>query len=169
MHLDKNARLTPILREEMARRIVYEHMPLNRAASEFRVSTKTAAKWARRYVQSGPGQLLDRSCRPLHSPRRLSPELTDEDCKAVLVALLHRPPAEFGINRTSWRLVDLHRMAAENGAPISRARMLRLLKSTGFRWQRARTVLTSKDSKACVVESTWSSYFPPGKPVSSRT
>src|ERR1017187_8765580 len=58
-------------------------------------------------------------CRPLHSPRRLSPDLTDEDCKAVLVALLHRPPAEFGLDRTSWRLEDLHRMAAEHGAPIS--------------------------------------------------
>ncbi len=145
MRLHKNARLTPILREEMARRIVHEHLPLNRAASKYKISSKTAAKWARRYTESGPGQLFDRSCRPFKSPRRLSPELTDEECKAVLVSLLHRPPAEFEINRTSWRLVDLHRLAAENGAPISRARMRRVLKSTGFCWRRARTVLTSKD------------------------
>ena len=61
MHLHKNARLTPILREELARRIVHENMPLNRAASEFKISTKTAAKWARRYVQTGPGKLVDRA------------------------------------------------------------------------------------------------------------
>jgi len=36
-------------------------------------------------------------------------------------------------------------MAGEHGVPISRARMHRLLKSTGFRWRKARTVLTSKD------------------------
>jgi transposase len=145
VHIHKNARLTPIVREELVRRIVNGHARLSVAASEFNISTRTAAKWVRRFEQVGSDGLLDRSSRPHHSPRCLSPERTDDECKAILVTLLHRPPSEHGINRTTWRLVDLHRIGAEQGLPISRARMHRMLKSTGYRWRKARTVLTSQD------------------------
>ena len=145
VHIHKNARLTVLLREELARRVVHDHIQLTDAASEFNVSRVTATKWVRRFVEDGPSGMLDRSTRPHRSPQQLSPERSDDDCKAVLVALLHRPPSEFGINRTSWRLVDLHRIARDQGLPLSGARMHRLLKSTGFRWRKARYVLTSQD------------------------
>ncbi len=120
-------------------------MQLSEAASQYNVSPKTAAKWVHRFLADGPKGLLDRSSRPHRSPRQLSPERNDDDCKAALVAMLHRPPSEFGINRTSWRLVDLHRIAQDQGLPLSGARMRRLLRRTGFRWRRARIVLTSQD------------------------
>jgi transposase len=145
MHIHKNARLTVLLREELARRVVHEHVQLTKAASEFNVSRITAAKWVRRFVEDGRSGLLDKSTRPHRSPQQLSPDRSDENCKAILVALLHSPPSEFEINRTSWRLVDLHRIAEDKGLLLSRARMHRLLKSTGFRWRKARIVLTSED------------------------
>jgi len=145
MDIHKNARLTPVLREELAQKVLYEAMMLSRAALAFNVSTRTAAKWVHRFQQEGRAGLLDRSSRPHRSPRRLSPEWTDEDCKILLFAILHRPPREFGINRTSWRLVDLHRILRDQGQALSEARVRRVIKSAGFKWRKAKVVLTSTD------------------------
>lgn len=145
MRIHKNARLTPILREELARRVIHDLLPLSTAAAEFNVSSKTAAKWVCRFRQDGYHGLLDRSSRPHRSPRRLAPERNDDDCKALLISILHRPPSEFGINRSSWRIVDLHRVIREQGLPLSGARMQRVIGMTGFKWRKARIVLTSRD------------------------
>jgi len=145
VRIHKNARLTLVLREELARRVIHDALPLMTAAAEFNVSSKAAAKWVRRFRQDGCLGLLDRSSRPHRSPRRLSPERSDDDCKALLVSTLHRPPSEFGINRSSWRIVDLHRVIREQGLPLSGARMQRVIKSIGFKWRKARIVLTSRD------------------------
>jgi transposase len=120
-------------------------MTLSAAAAAFNISSKTAAKWVRRFQLEGFAGLFDRSSRPHHSPRRLSPGWSDDDCKNALFSTLHRPPIEFGINRTSWKLVDLHRVLADQKRPVSQARMRRIIKSTGFRWRKAKVVLTSKD------------------------
>jgi transposase len=82
MYIHKNARLTPVLREELVRKVLYEAIALNSAAATFNVSSTTASKWVRRSRQDGCKGLLDRSSRPHHSPRRLSPERSDDDCKA---------------------------------------------------------------------------------------
>lgn len=145
MHIHKNARLTPVLRQELARKVLYEGIRLNTVAAAFNVSAKTASKWVRRFRQGGSAGLLDRSSRPHHIPRYLSPDRTDDECRALLVSILHRPPSEFGINRTSWRLVDLHFILADQGRPVSQARMRRIIRSTGFKWRKARIVLTSRD------------------------
>ena len=145
MHIHKNARLTPVLREELVRKVLYQAFALNTAAVAFNVSSKTAAKWVRRFQQDGSAGLLDRSSRPHRIPRCLSPERSDDECKALLVSILHRPPSDFGINRTSWRMVDLHRILREQGQPLSGARMRRVIRSTGFKWRKARVVLTSRD------------------------
>ncbi len=145
MNIHKNARLTPILREELARRVIYGLIPMSTAAAEFNVSATTAAKWVRRSRQDGTQGLIDRTSRPHRSPRQLSPELSDDECKGLLVSILHRPPSEFGINRSSWRIVDLRRVIQEEGMPLSGARMQRVLRMTGFKWRKARVALTSTD------------------------
>src|ERR1017187_4847258 len=145
MRIHKNARLTPILREELAQRVIHDLLPMSVAADEFNVSPATAAKWVQRFQKDGCHGLLDRSSRPHRSPRRLTPERSDDDCKAFLVSVLHRPPSEFGINRSTWRIVDLHHVVREQGLPLSGARMQRVIAMTGFKWRKARVVLTSTD------------------------
>jgi transposase len=132
-------------REEIVRRVVIEHMQLSTVASDLNVSRVTAVKWVRRFLASGPPGLLDRSSRPHRSPTKLSPGRSDDDCRAALIAILHRPPSDFGINRSTWILIDLHRVMRDEGFPLSKARMRRILKSTGFKWRKARIVLTSRD------------------------
>jgi transposase len=69
----------------------------------------------------------------------------DPEREALLFSLLHSPPSAHGINRTSWRMDDLHRIMAEHGHRTSRKRISALIKMAGFRWRKAKIVLTSND------------------------
>jgi leucine-zipper of insertion element IS481/Integrase core domain len=75
MDIHKNARLTLRRREELVQQVSGEET-LKRAAARFNVSAKTVAKWVHRYRALGSPGLLDRSSRPLRSPRRTSSQLT---------------------------------------------------------------------------------------------
>jgi transposase InsO family protein len=75
MDIHKNARLTPLLREELARKVLSAGATLNSAAAEFKVSTRTAAKWTARYRAEGAAGLRDRSSRPHRLHRPTSPHL----------------------------------------------------------------------------------------------
>ena len=70
MDIHKNARLTPILREELAQTVLQQAVTLKAAAAAFNVSARTAAKWVRRYQHEGRAGMGDRSSRPHRSPRR---------------------------------------------------------------------------------------------------
>src|SRR5712691_7729686 len=70
MDIHKNARLTLISREELAKRVSQQGWTLKAAAAAFNVSAKTAAKWVGRYRELGRQGLGDRSSRPQRSPCR---------------------------------------------------------------------------------------------------
>lgn len=69
MDYHQNARLTVYRREQLARKVVEERCTLKLAAASFGVSAKTAGKWVRRYRESGPAGLRDRSWGPHRMPR----------------------------------------------------------------------------------------------------
>lgn len=56
----------------MAKLIVDESYTCSWAAKMFMLSTRTAAKWARRYRAEGQAGMLDRSSRPHRSPTKTS-------------------------------------------------------------------------------------------------
>ncbi|GAA2266336.1 IS481 family transposase [Actinomadura luteofluorescens] len=65
-----NAALTPRGRLRLARLVVDEGWPVARAAERYEVSWPTAKRWADRYRRQGAAGMVDRSCRPHHSPSR---------------------------------------------------------------------------------------------------
>src|SRR5258708_8907034 len=75
MDIHKNARLTFFRREQLAQQILLQQVTLNAAAAAFNVTSRTAAKWARRLQQEGLTGLQDRSSRPHRSPRRTPQDL----------------------------------------------------------------------------------------------
>lgn len=117
---------------------------LTELSARYGIARPVLSRWWGRYQHDGLAGLEPRSRRPLRS-HRLSPELSDDDCKVLLFSILHRPPMEFGINRTSWKMADLHQILRERGQPVSKARMRLVIKSAGFKWRKARVVLTSTD------------------------
>jgi hypothetical protein len=65
--------------------------------------------------------------------------------KRAVFALLHSPPASYGINRTTWRMADLRRVLAEEGHPMCCDVIHTIIKEAGWKWRHARVVLTSND------------------------
>jgi transposase len=72
-------------------------------------------------------------------------KINDDPHRNSVFAVLHSPPSAYGINRTSWTMADLHRVLGETGHRLSENRIRRIIRAGGFRWRRAKIVLTSND------------------------
>jgi transposase InsO family protein len=68
MNVHKNAPLTPKGREAMVRSVVEGGLSYADAADQFNTTSKTVAKWVKRFRAEGVEGLRDRSSRPLSSP-----------------------------------------------------------------------------------------------------
>jgi transposase len=79
----------------------------------------------------------------------------DEEHQGPVFALLHAPPSSYGINRTTWRMEDLHNVLAHTGHRMSERRIRRIIKAGGFRWRKAKTVLTSNDPQYRNTSPNW--------------
>lgn len=75
MNIHKNARLTPVRREEMALSVIEGGLSKAQAARAFGVSAKIVARWVERYKTEGQAGMVDRSSRP-HRLRSPIPEET---------------------------------------------------------------------------------------------
>jgi hypothetical protein len=61
--------------------------------------------------------------------------------------ILHAPPSCHGFNRTTWRMEDLYRTLAKEGYSLSKPYIRKIIKSAGYRFLKAKYVLTSTDPK----------------------
>jgi transposase InsO family protein len=73
MDIHQNARLTPLGRAELVRRVLVERQTASIVASDLGVDRKTVRKWCARFQAEGPAGLLDRSSRP-HRLRQPTPD-----------------------------------------------------------------------------------------------
>ena len=112
MNIHKNARLTPLRREEMARRVISGELRTAQAAEHYGVSGKVVARWVRRLKEEGSEGMTDRSSRP-NRLRAPTPQLVVER-----IAALRRQ-----------RLTGKH-IAQEVG--VSRATVSRVLQRAGL-------------------------------------
>ena len=111
-------------------------IPSTTIADRVNVKNRTVRRYFERYSSGGCTKLF---------PRR-KPQLVDvEGDKRLVFSLLHSPPSTYGINRTTWKLDDLHTILIKAGHHISRQRIPILIKAAGFRWRKAKVVLTSRD------------------------
>ena len=69
MNIHKNARLTPLRREEMALSVIEGAFSKAHAARVYGVSAKIVARWVERYKAEGRAGTVDRSSRPAHMPQ----------------------------------------------------------------------------------------------------
>jgi transposase len=79
---------------------------------------------------------------PRINPHR---KFDSEQVKQAVFKILHQPPANFGINRTTWKMADLVRVMKETGEPACEEVIRTIVKRAGYRWRKARIVLTSND------------------------
>ena len=82
MNIHKNARLTPLRREEMALSVIEGRLSKAHAARTYGVSAKIVARWVERFKADGRDGMADRSSRP-----RVMPGMTDPAVAARIVTL----------------------------------------------------------------------------------
>jgi hypothetical protein len=68
-----------------------------------------------------------------------------DDLRSAVFKLLHEPPADHGINRTSWTMPLLCKVLKENGRQVGTAVVTKMIKAAGYKWRKAKIVLTSND------------------------
>lgn len=107
-------------------------------AEFLRISELAARRYCRVYREGGTTMLFARK-------RRAATKSDNKSIKLALFALLHSPPSEHGINRTSWKEADLARVLREQGQPVCGDIIRKIIKEAGYKWRRARVVLTSAD------------------------
>lgn len=77
MNIHKNARLTPLRREEMALSVIEGAFSKAHAARVYGVSAKIVARWVERYKAEGRAGMIDRSSRPAHMPRATAASIAE--------------------------------------------------------------------------------------------
>src|ERR1700722_15089185 len=126
-------------------RAIAVHAPLHgirahMVAPALGMSRLTIRRCRRIYESGGVNELFTRKATP-------RPKINDEGLKASIFALLHGPPADHGINRTTWTMADIRAVLAKQGRPACAGVVRAITKAAGYKWRKARRVLTSNDSQ----------------------
>ncbi len=77
--------------------------------------------------------------------RRERSEAEDSREREAVFQILHSPPSEFGCNRTTWKTTDLQQALMATQVPLTTRRIRSIIKDAGYRWRKAKKVLTSSD------------------------
>ena len=101
------------------------------------IHKRTVKKYIRRFRRSGVDALFP--------PRKVVERWEDPKYKDALFGILHSPPKDHGFNRTTWKVKDLACVLARIGMPMGRKRTGAIIRNAGYRFIKAREVLTSND------------------------
>lgn len=113
-------------------------IPIRHIARLLMVHRRTVTEAVRHYRDKGLKELF-------LSWERGPKKHEQTDYKDALFTILHSPPSDHGINRTTWRITDLHRVMRDQGLPINKNSMRMIIKEAGYRFRKAKKVLTSTD------------------------
>ncbi len=78
-------------------------------------------------------------------PRCRARKADDPDYIETLLSTLHCPPAQYGINRTTWTTKLLAKVVTARGYRAGHNTVSKIIKNSGYRFRKAREVLTSND------------------------
>jgi transposase-like protein/transposase len=141
-HLDtliSHANSPSRLRRFRSRTILFHlcGVPERLIAEFFAVYHRTVRKLILRYRRKGVADLF--------VPRAGVRKFDDVRYKEMVFTVLHAPPKDYGFNRTTWRLRDIHTAMTRLGMPIGKNYIIRIIRGAGYRFVKARVVLTSND------------------------
>jgi transposase len=103
------------------------------------LSSTTVLRYQNRYRKDGVQGLADTYRRTrLRKAQR-------GDVRNAVFSILHTPPREHGLNRTSWKIEDLKVCLSVAGHHLCRGTIREVIRSAGYKWRKAKVVLTSPD------------------------
>ena len=105
--------------------------------------SQTFRKYYNRYTANkSPNDLLPRRRGP---KRREQSDADDSREREAVFRILHSPPSQFGFNRTTWKAGELQHALKAAEFPLTKRRIRSIIKDAGYRWRKAKKVLTSND------------------------
>jgi transposase len=105
-------------------------------------SPKTIKKWRRVFLSEGPTSLALLSKKAVNKVRQAL--ITKK--KERLVKIIHEPPSLHGVNRMTWTLKTLSAAYQKaHGEAVSRSTVSQYFTELGYKFKKARKVLTSPD------------------------
>ena len=120
--------------------IVVSHLrgvPTDSIASGLGMRGRTVNKYIQMFGRFGVEALF--------LPRKGAGKWKDPKYKEAVFGILHSPPRDHGFNRTTWKVKDIACVMARSGMPIAQKRVGAIIRNAGYRFIKAREVLTSND------------------------
>lgn len=102
------------------------------------ISTATINSYIHKFQSGGLEKLLDIS-------RKDIKKYEEPKYKNEIFKILHEPPSLYGINRTSWKMDDIHSIMLKKDLPIALVNIRKIIRSSGYQVRKAKKVLTSTD------------------------
>jgi hypothetical protein len=130
----------------------YEAVKTGRSAAfssigEFYAYHQTCSQTFRKYYNRyrATGLTIDLFPRRRGPKHRVKSETEASQAKEAVFKVLHSPPSDFGFNRTTWKRADLQQALKTAGVMLSKRDIQSIIKAAGYRWMKAKEVLTSRD------------------------
>ena len=102
------------------------------------ISSNTFHSYKKIFLNGGTKSLFARKSYPTR-------KRDDETLKNAIFKVLHEPPNKYGINRTTWTMPLFRKVLSESGNGACPEVIRRITRTAGYRWRKARVVLTSAD------------------------
>jgi transposase len=115
-----------------------KNIPQRRISEILRIQRNTVRQYLRKFKIGGYENLFD-------FRRKKTKKFEDQKFKKEIFKILHTPPSNYEINRTTWRIEDIYNIMAKEGLPISKPYIRIVIKKAGYRFIKAKKVLTSTD------------------------
>ncbi len=122
---------------EIIQSVEKSDLPISRSLKKQGVARSSFYSWKQQLqnVSQSEGQALGSKKKKYQA----------EEYKAAVFAILHAPPKDYGFNRTTWRIQDIHAVMKSKGLPLGKNYIMRVIKNEGYRFKNAKIVLTSTD------------------------
>ncbi len=116
----------------------FRQIPINSISSILGCQRNTIRSYIRKFKSGGIEHLFDFS-------RKETKKFEEPKYVETVFKILHTPPSVYGFNRTTWRMEDLYRTLAKEGLSLSKPYIRQIIKNAGYRFLKAKKVLTSTD------------------------
>lgn len=113
-------------------------IPIRTIAECLRIDRRTIRAAYANFLANGAASLFERK-------RRSKTKIDDPNLHDAIFGLIHEPPSNHGINRTTWTLKLLRDVLNAKNHRIGSALISTVLRRAGYTWRKAKVVLTSND------------------------
>jgi transposase len=113
-------------------------IPLSLLKGYLRVEYKTIKKYIEKYNVGGLEKLFETGWKKVK-------RYEDVKYKEAIFAIIHAPPSSYGFNRTTWKILDIKNVLVKKGLLLSEDIISKIIKNEGYRFRKAKIVLTSND------------------------